>query len=53
MLVRWFPQRAAVGKLLVQKKLSIDTMEEKAMTTAVTHHEQRNPSEATLFVPLN
>jgi hypothetical protein len=32
MLVRWFPQRAAVGKLLFQKQYSmkLSTLEEKA-----------------------
>jgi transposase len=50
MLVRWFPQRVAVGKLLFHT-LSIDHyVRRKLMTTAAPHHEPENTKEATLFV---
>jgi hypothetical protein len=49
MLVRWFSKQVAVGKLLFHHTQSI-TMEEKAMTTAATHHEHGNTTEATLLV---
>src|SRR5712691_7872049 len=50
MLVRWFPQRAAVGKLLFHKRSTVSPWRRKPMTTAATHHEQENTTEATLFV---
>src|SRR5215471_13092453 len=49
MLVRWFPQRAAVGKLLCQD-LNRSPWRSKPMTTLATHNPQDTTPEGTLFV---
>src|SRR6266446_9406776 len=49
MLVRWFPQRAAVGKLLFQD-LNRSSWRSKPMTTLATHNPQHTTTEGTLFV---
>jgi transposase len=50
MLVRWFPQRAAVGKLLFHTLSTVSPWRRKPITTAATHNEQSNTIAATLFV---
>src|SRR5215471_1972112 len=49
MLVRWFPQRVAVGKLLFQD-LNRSPWRSKPMTTLATHNPQDTTTEGTLFV---
>ena len=50
MLVRWFPQRAAVGKLLFQTLSTVAPWRRKPRTTAAPDNAPRHTAAATRFV---